>query len=190
MARRAHGYAALVDLKSIVTGDDTLLVEPPRAELGQLQLTNRLEMIRVEPDVLGVVEDLKRIDPGLTLMFDKGQGIYVLYWKGLNEHGQVVEQLVGAYRELDQRIVNLIRRLDAQGRGRYDLQRELDRLEQAKDREEDARHAEAFGQVAERLRHAIRKDLGETGSQAYVSGGAGVARNRAERRAAKQRGRP
>ena len=79
-----------MDLKSIVTGDDTLLIEPPRAELGQLQLTNRLEMIRIADDVTGVAENLRRIDPGLMLMFDKKQAIYVLYWKGLNDVGHLV----------------------------------------------------------------------------------------------------
>lgn len=176
-----------MDLKSIITGDDTLLIEPPRAELGQLQLTNRLEMIRIDSDVLGVAESLKRIDTGLVLMFDKGQRIYVLYWQGLNAHGHLVEEFIGAYTELDQRIVNLIRRLDAQGRGRYDLNRELSRLEDAKDREHERQVHEQHGQMAEQLRHALRRDLGATGSSVQMSGGQGIARNRAEKRAADRR---
>lgn len=176
-----------MDLKSIITGDDTLLIEPPRAELGQLQLTNRLEMIRIENDVTDVASALKGIDPGLMLMYDKGEKIYVLYWKGLNDQGQLVEQFIGAYTELDQRIVNLIRRLDAQGRGRYDLNRELNALEKAKDREHERQMSEQHGAMAERLRHAIRKDLGATGSSVIVSGGEGIGRNRAERRAAPKR---
>jgi hypothetical protein len=151
-------------LKGLLTGDDVIKIEPPRASLGQLQLTNRLEMIRVEGDVLGVAESLQRIDRGLTLMFDKGQGIYVLYHVGLNEKAELVEKFIGAYTELDQRIVNLIERLDAQGRGRYDLVHELDQLEKAKDREQEAQRAETFGPLAEQLRHALRKDLGATGS--------------------------
>lgn len=171
----------------LVTGDDTLQIEPPRASLGELQLTNRLQMVRVEPDVLGVVESLRSIDPGLRLMYDKGQSIYVLYHDGFNEHGQRVEQFVGAYKELDQRIVNLIRRIDAQGRGRTDLSRELDRLEEEKDRVHDAEMAERFGGMGEQLRHALRKDLGATGSSVQMGGGEGIARNRAERRAATRR---
>lgn len=176
-----------MDLKSIVTGDDTLLIEPPRAELGQLQLTNRLEMVRVDNDVLGVAAALRGIDPGLKLMFDKGQEIYVLYHVGVDGRGHVKDTLVGAYRELDQRIVNLVRRLDAQGRGHVDLNRELRKLEEEKDREHARETSEKFGPIAEQLRYALRKDLGATGSSVIVSGGRGVHRSRRERRRRKGR---
>jgi hypothetical protein len=175
----------------VVTGDDTIRIEPPRASLGELQLTNRLQMVRVDRDVLGVAERLKRIDTGLVLMFDKnvewengrGKGVYVLYHEGFDENGHWKESLVGAYRELDQRIVNLIERLDAQGRGRYDLNRELERLEKQKDLEEEQANTERMGPLGEQLRHALRKDLGQTGSQSLPVS-PGVYRNRAERRAA------
>lgn len=178
----------------LVTGDDTIRVEPPRATLGELQLTNRLQMVRIDRDVLGVAERLKRIDTGLVLMFDKnvewedgrGKGIYVLYWEGLNDRGQLVEDFVGAYRELDQRIVNLIERIDAQGRGRHDLATELEKLEREKEREHDRETTERMGPMGELLRHAIRKDLGATGSQSLPVS-SGVYRNRAEKRAADRR---
>lgn len=172
----------------LVTGDDTLRIEPPRASLGQLQLTNRLEMIRVDPEVSQVAEDLKSIDTGLVLLHDKKQNIFVLYHEGFNEKREWVENFVGAYTELDDRIVNLIRRIDNQGRGRYDLGRELDRLEKQKDREAEAAHSEQMGPLAERLRWALRKDLGATGSSVQMSAGPGIYRNRAERRAAGRRG--
>jgi hypothetical protein len=69
--------------------DRYLEIEPPRASLGQLRLTNKLEMIPVENDVLGVAASLQRIDPGLRLFYDLGQKIYVLYHKGLNEQGHL-----------------------------------------------------------------------------------------------------
>lgn len=180
----------------VVTGDDTIRIEPPRASLGELQLTNRLQMIRIEGDVLGVAETLKRIDRGLVLLHDRnvpwdngrGQGVYVLFHEGFNECGQWKETLVGAYRELDQRIVRLIEKIDVQGRGRYELGRELERLEREKDREEERAQTERIGPLAEQLRHALRKDLGQTGSQSLpVSPGA--YRNRAERRAGARRAR-
>jgi len=149
---------------SITMGDDTLRIEPPRASLGQLQLTNRLQMVRIDNDVLGVAERLKSIDPGLVLMHDKGQGIFVLYHEGFNERAEWVETFIGAYTELDQRIVNLIERIDGQGRGRYDLVKELERLEAQKDRENEARVHEQFGAAAEELRHALRTDLQLGGS--------------------------
>lgn len=176
-----------VDLKSIVTGDDTILVEPPRASLGQLQLTNRLQMVRIDNDVLGVAESLRRIDPGLMLMHDgnvkteQGNGVYVIYWKGLRD-GQLVEEIVTTAVELDQRITNLIRKLDAQGRGRVDLNAELARLEREKDAENARRHHETFGPLAEQLRFALRKDLGATGSQVFMSGSGASRRSRPKKR--------
>lgn len=159
-------------LQAIETGEDVLRIEPPRATLGQLQLTNRLEMVRVDDDVLGVAKALKRIDAGLTLLHDLKQKVFVLYWIGVREvdgRVEVVEDLVGAYTELDQRIVSLIERLDAQGRGRYDLVRELDRLDTERKREQDAAFSERIGDSAERLAHALRQDL-QSGNRAYVGG--------------------
>lgn len=167
---------------SLLSDDDYIRLEPPRATLGELQLTNRLEMIRVEGDVLGVVERLKRIDPGLELLFDKRQEVYVLYHQGLGEDGQVREQLVGAYKALDQRIINLIERIDAQGRGRHDLAAELEKLERAKDRENDRRRIETVGPIAERLRHAIRKDMGLDGSQVFMGAKRGKRDSKRKRR--------
>jgi hypothetical protein len=162
--------------------DRYLDLEPPRATLGQLQLTNKHEMVPVETDVLGVVARLRSIDPGLKMFFDFGQEIFVLYHEGLNEQGQVVDTLVGAYKELDQRIVKLIERIDAQGRGRHDLVAELDKLEAERDREQRHRQLEQVGEVGEQLRHALRKDLGLGGSQAFMSG----SREKHRRRKAKR----
>jgi hypothetical protein len=157
-------------------------LEPPRASLGQLQLTNKLEMVPVENDVLGVVTRLKSIDPGLKMFYDFGQEIFVLYHEGLNEQGHVVERLVGAYKELDQRIVNLVERIDSQGRGRHDLVKELEKLDAERDREHRHEQMEKVGALGEQLQHALRKDLGLGGSQAYMSG----SREKHRRRKAKR----
>lgn len=159
-------------LRAIHSGEDLLRLEPPRASQGQLQLTNRLEMVRVDQDVLGVVEHLKRIDTGLVLMYDKAQEIYVLFWEGYREKDgqqQWCEDLVGAYRELDQRLINLIEKIDRQGRSRYDLEKELDRIDDEARRARDRAFSDKIGEHAERLRHALRSDLGVT-SQAFMSG--------------------
>jgi hypothetical protein len=169
-------------LTGLYAGEDVLKLEPPRASLDQLQLTNRLEMIRVERDVLGVVERLRRIDPGLKLLFDKRQNIFLLYHEGLNERGEMVESFVGAYTELDQRLVNLIERIDRDGRGRHDLQRELDRLEREQDALFEAARAQRLGDSAERLAHALRRDLGLGTPAVHMSGSKGTHRARAERK--------
>lgn len=178
-------------LSGVDLGDDAYIdIEPPRATLGQLQLTSKLEMVRVEDDVLGVVKRLESIDPGLKMMHqqvrERGQDpadVFVLYHTGMTPEGHVKDTLVGAYRELDARIINLIERIDAQGRGRHDLAAELEKLERQKEREEEAREHELYGDAAERLRSALRKDLGETGSSVQMGAGQGIDRNRAEAKA-------
>jgi hypothetical protein len=160
--------------------DEYLKLEPPRATLGQLQLTNKLSMRRVDSDVLGVVERLKSIDPGLEMLYDEGQKVFVLYHKGVNEDGHVFENLVGAYTELDQRIINLIERIDAQGRGRTDLVKELEKLEAEKDRENALRRLNAVGPIAERMLHAMRRDL-DLNDAVHMSGSKGGHRGRRER---------
>lgn len=164
--------------------DEYLKLEPPRASLGELQLTNRLNMVRVDSDVLGVIERLKRIDPGLEMLYDQRQEVFVLYWTGMraDEKGIVSEHedLIGAYKELDQRIINLIERIDGQGRGRKDLADELEKLEAAKDRENAIRRLNAVGPIAEQLRWAMRKDLGLQDS-VHMNGSRGGHRGRRER---------
>lgn len=178
-------------LTSQITGEHLVDLEPPRATLSQLALTNKLEMVPVESDVFDVVKHLKAIDPGLHMMADLQQGIYVLYWKGMREDNRGVwgvhEDLVGAYTALDPRIVRLIERIDGQGRSRHDLKTELDRLEARKDREEEARQSELMGPIAEQLRHAIRKDLGAEGATVHLGGSRGIAKARAEARARPRR---
>jgi hypothetical protein len=166
--------------------DEYLKLEPPRATLGQLQLTNKMQMVRVDSDVLGVVERLKSISPGFDLLYDKGQKVYVLYHTDLNEKGEVVESLVGAYTELDQRLIRLIERIDAQGRGRHDLVAEIDKLEAAKARENAADRLNKVGPIAEKLHFAMRQDLGLTGEVVHMSGSKGGHRARRERQRRKR----
>jgi hypothetical protein len=155
--------------------DHIIRLEPPRATHGELQLTNRLEMRRIDTDVLGVVEALQRIDRGLKMYFDEGQEVFVLYWEGFRPDHQGNpgwhEDLVGAYRELDQRIVGLIERIDREGRGRADLNAELERLERAREREMASQRHEHVGPIAERLLHAVRDDLGLGGSVVHLHRG-------------------
>lgn len=138
-------------------------LEPPKAQVkaGRLALTDKLELVPIESDVYHVVDRLKRIDAGLHLSFHKGEEVFVLEWRGFNDKGEWDEDFIGAYTELDSRLVNLVERLAArENRNRYDLAKELERLDEQKERE--ARHLfdERQGPVAEQLAHALRKDLG------------------------------
>jgi hypothetical protein len=138
-------------------------LEPPRAQVkaGRLALTDKLELVPVEADVFHVVDRLKRIDAGLHLSFNRKQKVFVLEWRGFNDKGEYVEDFVGAYTELDARLIHLVEKLAArENRNRYELSKELERLEAQKDREAEHMHSEQMGPAAEQLAHALRKDLG------------------------------
>ena len=142
---------------------DYIDLEPPRAQVtaGRLALTDEMELIEVESDVFLVVERLKKIDPGLHLSFHRGREVFVLQWKGLNDQGEVVDEFVGAYTELDSRLVHLVEKLAArENRNRYELQKEIDKLEAEKDAAFAREQREKVGPAAEQLAHALRRDLG------------------------------
>jgi hypothetical protein len=65
---------------------------------------------------------------------------------------------VGAYRELDHRVLRDARKYTNPN---YDLAAELEALEDKRDREFEHEQRERTGEVAERLAHAVRTDLGE-----------------------------
>lgn len=149
---------------------DVIDLEPPRAtvQAGRLALTDKMELVPVENDVYHVVDRLRRIDPNLHLSYHKTEKVFVLEWRGLSDQGEMVEDFVGAYTELDPRIVHLIEKLAArENRNRYVLSRELEALEAQKEREALHAHEERMGPAAEQLAHALRKDLG-VNSRAYM----------------------
>lgn len=163
---------------------ENIELEPPRAQVkaGRLALTDKLELVEVDQDIFGVAERLKKIDPGLHLSYNQRDKVFVLQWRGLNEQGEYTEDLVGAYTELDGRLVNLIEKLAArENRNRYDLVKELDRLEAQKDHEAEQEFYERVGPAGEALAHALRKDLGVQ-NRAYMSGKKGKQNSKRRRK--------
>lgn len=152
---------------------ENIELEPPRAQVkaGRLALTDKMDLVQVESDVFGVVEQLKRIDSGLHLSYNTKQNVFVLEWRGVNPLGEYVEDIVGAYTELDSRIVHLIEKIGArENRNRYVLSHELEKLEQQKEREALWEHEQNVGPLAEQLAHALRQDLGVK-NRAFMSSG-------------------
>ena len=181
-------------LTSQLNGDDLIELEPPRATLeqAQLALSNRLELVSVEHDVWHVARRLKSIDAGLSMFFDKTQGIFVLFWEGIREKDgrlDLCEDFVGAYTELDQRLISLIERIDREGRGRTNLETELRKLEAQKDAENDWELAQQVGDAADRMRHSIRRDLALEGSSVQMTMSRGAQKMRKEVRRREKRGR-
>lgn len=178
---------------AITTGGNYVRLEPPRASQGQLQLTNKLHMIRVDDDVMGVVDHLNSIDPHLVLWYDLAVEIYVLQWEGFRQKGdrwEYVEDLVGAYKVLDARLINLIERIDKQNRGHTDLVEELDRIDREAKQARTAAFRDQTGDLAERFRHSLRRDLGQEGSSVHMGTSRGIEKGRREqRRRARRAGR-
>lgn len=144
---------------------DRLEIQP--ASLAQVQRSDRGDLIAIDDDVHNVARDLKAIDSGLKLEFDTVEEFFVVSWLHM-EDGQVKEKLVLTARDLDQRIVERVRRISLPD---YDYVRELERIDREADRRADHEHREQVGPYAERLRHALRKDLGLGGDRAVIPRG-------------------
>lgn len=143
---------------------DTIEITP--ATLAQVHRTRNGHQIAIDDDVQGVARDLLAIDPSLRLHYDPHGEYYVVKQLVTERDGTVTEKLVTTALELDQRIVHRVRQI---AHPSYDYAAELDRVDAAADRERDRRQAELVGPMAERLAHALRKDLGAT-NRAFMPG--------------------
>ena len=113
----------------------------------------------IERDVAGVAEGLKRLDERLHLRYSEKGDFYVVYCREPHEE-EGTGHLVGTYQECDQRIVKDIEQTMWKWRQPgfsfgMELEKQHDEAEARADRE----WSEKFGETAERLAHAIRKDL-------------------------------
>lgn len=133
------------------------------ATLDQVQRGRGGKMVTIESDVANVAADLKRIDPRLCLRWSEAGEYFVVYGREpwMEEgHGW----LVGTFQELDQRIVKSIEETYWKHRQPgYSLGEELnEQHDEATARQEEA-FSEQTQEMAERLAHAIRKDLNMKG---------------------------
>lgn len=116
--------------------------------------------VEITDDVQNVARDLHAIDPRFRLRADfddHGRVAFIVELHTPMRDGSMEEHFVGAYRELDQRIVK-----DAHQYTRpdYDLAAELEKVDRRRDREHDSRMREKDARTAEHLGYALRKDLG------------------------------
>ncbi len=141
------------------------------ATLTQLNLGRGGQLIEIDDDVQGVANALHEIDPHIRLRFSERGGYFVVYWKP-----DAVEEgdgyLIFTAQDLDHRIVQQMRehyhRCLQPG---YSLADELDKAEAQAKAELDYERDEEYGEVAERLAHAMRSDLGHDQSRIYVPEG-------------------
>jgi hypothetical protein len=125
-------------------------IEPGSVAQVKRALSGRL--VLVPDDVCNVVRDLREIDRGLRVEMEEDGSLYVVF----HQDGPK-QTLVTTAKHLDQRLVQRVREVASE---RYDYVAELDRLEAKADAAQERRHRDWSGDLAQRLAHAFRKDLG------------------------------
>lgn len=135
----------------------------------QIHRGKKGQMIEIEEDVLDVVKQIKQIDPTLYVRWSEKGGYFVVYCRLPNEPpgtGNVVLMVP----ELDQRVVQSIQRAAwEQKQDDYSLADALDKKDNEADKKRDKEFSEQIGEHAERLAHAIRKDMGFNQNRMIVS---------------------
>lgn len=125
----------------------------------------------IEADAGGVAEGLKEIDPRLHLRFSENGNYYVVYLREPHDP-EGFGYMVGTYQECDQRIVKRVQ--EAWWKSRqpgYSLADELDAQDDKARAEFEYKQSQDIAEIAERLQHAMKKDLGETGDRAFIGKG-------------------
>lgn len=136
--------------------------------IDQVALARDGKWTAITGEVGTVAGDLKQIDANLELRFSEPAQLFVIYCHRPGEvdgKGRPLPPyLVGAYHELDHRIVHRLRHVASES---YDLAAELERREAQAARDDARRRTDVFGEAAEHLIHAIKKDFGNT-AHAFV----------------------
>lgn len=133
------------------------------ASLAQVQRARNGQMVQIDNDVLGVAQQLKEIDEGLHLRYSEAGGYFVIYYV---DPEKKTEYMVSTMQELDPRAIERMRQISSSS---YDLIKEVEKQEAQAEKDRDHQIRENAGPVAERLAHAVRKDLGDT-SRIFVPG--------------------
>lgn len=127
------------------------------------------DTVIIEEDVLDIVKEIKEISPNLFVRWSPGNGdpFYTLYAKEVVQ-GKETEYLVKTFKHLDQRIVDRVRYIASAD---YNYVKEMDKLDDKQDSDFDYKMDQIFGENAEKLAHALRKDLGLMNDRAFISHG-------------------
>ena len=115
--------------------------------------------VEIEDDVLDIVKQIKQVDPNLYVRWSEKGEYFVVYCRLPHEPpgtGNVVLMVP----ELDQRVVSMIQKAAwEQKQDDYSLADALDKKDDEADAKRDKEFSEQIGEYAERLAHAIRKDM-------------------------------
>lgn len=132
-------------------------IEP--ASIEQVRLGRGGKTHLITSDAGGVAEGLRHLDPRLHLRYSEKGDYYVVYCREEHEPEGTGWQ-VGTFQECDGRIVKSIEETMWKFRQPgYSYAGELDQIEAKAEKQAEDAFSEQIGETAERLAHAIRKDL-------------------------------
>ena len=145
-------------------------MEIPHATLTQVRTGKNGRRITVEADVLEVARQIREIDPALSVHFNEEGSYYEvreLVAKNA-EYAHEREEVVTTVPAdgLNANLVHYIRYLDSH-RQALRLADRLERDEKKREKAEDDAFTEELSEPAERMAHAVRKDLDHQG-KAFV----------------------
>lgn len=136
--------------------------------IAQVQAALSGHMIVVDDDVQGIANGLQEIDSSLRLHYDGHQELWVVTQEVHRPDGSVDEKLVTSHAgDLDHRLLNRVRQIASRD---YDFAGEIERSERAAESAAASAHSETVGPLAERLLHAMKKDLGYDQNRIFVPG--------------------
>lgn len=127
-------------------------MEVTPATFAQVKTGRDGRRVTVTEDVGDVARRLQEISPKLILVWNENGQYFVV----VERDGNGDERLVFTAQECDERIV---KRAELITSSSYDFVGEMDRLDKAAERAKDHEFHERTGEIAERLAHAVRKDL-------------------------------
>ena len=123
------------------------------ATLPQIHRGRRGKVVFIDDDALDVAKRLREIHDSLRLAWNEFGEHFIVY----QELDDGTEHLVTTAQTADARLVERIRKIVHPS---YNLAKELERLDNARNKKLDDAFSEKIGEKAEQIAHAIRKDIG------------------------------
>jgi hypothetical protein len=131
-------------------------VEIQPGSVAQVMRSRKGHNIMVADDVQGIANQLLEISDEFRLVYNPQEALWMLEQHRHLPDGSVREDFVSSFTECDHRILHRAREVSAPG---YDIGAELEKAEAVSDAAMEARRYEVSGDAAEKLGHALRKDL-------------------------------
>lgn len=141
------------------------------ASLTQLAAARGGQLVEVEDDVQSVANGLAAIDHHIRLRFSEAGGYFCVYWKP-DEWEEGDGYLIFTAQDLDHRIVKHMEQVYWRcQQANYSFADELEKTQAKLKADADYAWEEEYGEVAERLADALRRDTNRTQHKAFIGDG-------------------